>query len=100
MNVADAMTPGDDVVTVSLPGNRDDALEYLRSGEFSSVAVVKQTEEGEVFRGLVSREGLINNPDEDQLALLVEDGPTIGSDASLEDLAAVMREANARRVPV
>ncbi|MWG34759.1 CBS domain-containing protein [Halomarina oriensis] len=100
MNVADAMTPGDEVVSVSLPGNRDDALEYLRTGEFSSVAVVKPNEDGEVFRGLVSREGLINNPDEDQLALLVEDGPTIGSDASLEELAAVMREHDARRVPV
>ena len=100
MNVADAMTPGDDVVTVSLPGNRDDALEYLRTGEFSSVAVVKPNDEGEVFRGLVSREGLINNPDEDQLALLIEDGPTVTADASLEELAAVMRENEARRVPV
>ena len=100
MNVADAMTPGDEVVTVSLPGNRDDALEYLRTGEFSSVAVVKPTDDTEVFRGLVSREGLINNPDEDQLALLVEDGPTVTADASLEELAAVMREHDARRVPV
>jgi IMP dehydrogenase len=100
MNVADAMTPGDEVVTVSVPGNRDDALEYLRTGEFSSVGVVKPNEDGEVFRGLVSREALINNPDEDQLALLVEDGPTVGADTSLEELAALMRETGARRVPV
>ncbi|MFD1513156.1 CBS domain-containing protein [Halomarina rubra] len=100
MNVADAMTPGDEVVTVSLPGSRDDALEYLRTGEFSSVAVVKPTDDGEVFRGLVSREGLINNPDEDQLALLVEEGPTVTADTSLDELAAVMREHDARRVPV
>jgi CBS domain-containing protein len=100
MNVADAMTPGEDVVTVSLPGNRDDALEYLRTGEFSSVAVVKPTDDGETFRGLVSREALINNPDEDQLALLVEDGPTTSADATVEELAALMRETGARRVPV
>ncbi|WP_254536669.1 CBS domain-containing protein [Halomarina litorea] len=100
MNVADAMTPREEVVTVSLPGTRDDALEYLRAGEFSSVAVVKEEDGEEVFRGLVSREALIDNPDEDQLALLVDEGPTTAADASLDDLAALMREHDARRVPV
>jgi len=100
MNVADAMTPRESVVAVSVPGSRDDALEHLRSGEFSSVAVVKKEDGDEVFRGLVSREALIASPDEDQLALLVEDGPTTSADATLEDLAALMRENEARRVPV
>ncbi|MFC7155952.1 CBS domain-containing protein [Halomarina halobia] len=100
MNVADAMTPREDVVTVSLPGGRDDALEYLRTGEFSSVAVVKVEDGEEVFRGLVSREALIEQPDEDQLALLVEEGPTTSADATLDDLARLMRETGARRVPV
>ena len=99
MNVADAMTPREDVVTVSLPGTRDDALEYLRRGEFSSVAVIKE-DGGEVFRGLVSRETLIDNPDEDQLALLVEEGPTTTADTPLEELAELMREHDARRIPV
>jgi IMP dehydrogenase len=100
MNVADAMTPREEVVTVSLPGTRDDALEYLRTGEFSSVAVVKDEDGTEVFRGLVPRGALIDNPDEDQLALLVEEGPTTTAEASLEELAALMREHDARRVPV
>ncbi|MFC6837090.1 CBS domain-containing protein [Halomarina ordinaria] len=100
MNVADAMTPREDVVTVSLPGTRDDALEYLRAGEFSSVAVVKGEADEEVFRGLVSRQALIERPDEDQLALLVEEGLTTAADATLEDLAARMHETGARRVPV
>ncbi|WP_254542953.1 CBS domain-containing protein [Halomarina pelagica] len=100
MNVADAMTPREDVVTVSLPGNRDDALEYLRTGKFSAVAVVKGEDEEEVFRGLVSREALIEQPDEDQLALLVEEGPTTTADATLDELAHLMRETGARRVPV
>jgi CBS domain-containing protein len=100
MKVADVMTPGDEVVTVSLPGTRDDALEYLRSGEFSSVVVLKEVDGTEQFRGLVSREALIENPDEDQLALLVEEGPTTSADADLSELAALMRETGCRRVPV
>lgn len=100
MDVSDAMTPREDLVTVSLPGSRDDALEHLRSREFSSVAVVKSEDGDETFRGLVSREVLIENPDEDQLALLVEEGPTTSADTSLEELAELMRETRARRVPV
>lgn len=99
MDVADAMTPREDLITVSLPGSRDDALEHLQSREFSSVAVVKD-EDGEEFRGLISREALIKQPDEDQLALLVEEGPTTSVDTSLEELAEMMREMRARRVPV
>ena len=108
MNVADVMTPRDDLVTVSLPGTRDDALSYLQEREFSSVAVVKGTDDGddesegsgEQFRGLVTRESLIANPDEDQLALLVEEMPTIEGGATIEELAALMLDEGTRRVPV
>jgi len=100
MDVADAMTPREEVVTASLPGTRDDVLEHLRRREFSSVAVVKEVDGTERFRGLVSRETLIDRPDEDQLALLVEEVPTTTDDAGLTDLAALMRETGARRVPV
>ncbi|UPM43616.1 CBS domain-containing protein [Halocatena salina] len=100
MDVTDAMTPREELVTVSLPGSRDAALEHLRKREFSSVAVVKEENGDEAFRGLISREALIENPDEDQLALLVEEGPTTSSDASLESLAELMIDTGARRVPV
>jgi CBS domain-containing protein len=100
MNVADAMTPRDALVTVSIPGTRDDALEYLQERDFSSVPVVKGEGDEEEFRGLVSRQTLIEHPDEDQLALLVEDGPTITADATIEEVARLMVESGARRVPV
>jgi IMP dehydrogenase len=100
MNVADVMTPREEVVTVELPGTRDDVLEYLQERAFSSVPVVKQTDAGEEFRGLVSRDALIDQPDEDQLALLVEEVPTITADASIEAVATLMVEQHARRVPV
>ena len=100
MNVADAMTPRSDVVTVEVPGTRDDVLEYLQEREFSSVPVIKETDEGEQFRGLISRDALINQPDEDQLALLVDEVPTITSDATIEAAAELMFAERERRVPV
>lgn len=100
MKVADAMTPRAELVTVELPGSRDDALEYLQERGFSSVPVVKEEDGSEEFRGLVSREGLIERPDEDQLALLLEEVPTTTEDASIEELAGLMVREGARRVPV
>jgi CBS domain-containing protein len=100
MNVADAMTPRSDVVTVDLPGTRDECLEYLQERGFSSVPVVKQTDDGEQFRGLVTRESLIEQPDEDQLALLLREVPTTTPSTSLTELADLVIETGERRVPV
>jgi CBS domain-containing protein len=100
MNVADAMTPRADVVTVELPGTRDDILEYLQERAFSSVPVVKPNEDGEQYRGLISRDDLIERPEEDQLALLMRDAPTTTKDATIPEVAALMVAEGARRVPV
>ncbi|MBX0286742.1 CBS domain-containing protein [Haloarcula salinisoli] len=100
MNVADAMTPRSEVVTVEIPGTRDDVLEYLQERKFSSVPVIKETDDGEQFRGLISRDALIDQPDEDQLALLVEEVPTITADATIEAAAELMLSEGERRVPV
>lgn len=100
MNVADAMTPRKDVVTVELPGTRNDALEYLQRREFSSVPVIKPADGHEEFRGLISRERLIEQPEEDQLALLLEEVPTIGAEASIVELAELIVETGHRRIPV
>ena len=100
MNVGEAMTPRSEVVTVELPGTRDDVLEYLQERSFSSVPVVKNTDEGEQFRGLISRDNLIENPDEDQLAILMREVPTTTQDATVEEVAGLMVEEGTRRVPV
>jgi CBS domain-containing protein len=100
MNVADAMTPRSELVTVELPGTREDVLEYLQEDAFSSVPVVKETAGGEEYRGLISRESLIESPDEDQLAILMSDVPTTSADASLAEVARVMVEERSRRIPV
>ena len=100
MKVADAMTPRSDVVTVELPGSREDVLEYLQDRGFSSVPVIKRSDDGEEYRGLVSREDLIEHADEDQLAMLMREVPTTTADADIEAVARLMVEENARRVPV
>jgi CBS domain-containing protein len=100
MNVADAMTPRSEVVSVEIPGVREDVLEYIQERGFSSVPVVKDDGDGGTFRGLVTRESLIEQPDEDQLAMLVREVPTIGPSASLTELAALVLETGERRVPV
>jgi CBS domain-containing protein len=100
MDVADAMTTRSEVVTVEIPGTRDDVLTYLQERQFSSVPVVKREDGTENYRGLVSREDLIENPGEDQLAMLMREVPTITRDASIEAAAELMVEEAARRVPV
>jgi CBS domain-containing protein len=100
MNVADVMTPRPDLVTAEIPGTREDVLTYLQDRAFSSVPVVKNGEDGEEFRGLVTRQALIDRPDEDQLALLVEEVPTTQSDTSIAAVARLMADEGARRIPV
>lgn len=100
MNVEDAMTPHSDLVVVELPGNRDDALTYIQKHGFSSVPVVKRTEGDEVYRGIVTRDDLISKPEEDQLALLMREVPTVTPSDSLVEAATLMVEKAARRIPV
>ena len=100
MNVADAMTPRSEVVSVEIPGTREDVLEYLQERGFSSVPIVREDDDGETFRGLVTREALIEQPDEDQLAMLVREVPTIEPSATLQELAELVVDSGERRVPV
>jgi IMP dehydrogenase len=100
MNVADVMTPREDVVMVEVPGTRDDVLEYLQDRQFSSVPAIKVEDGREIYRGLVSRSALIERPDEDQLALLAEEVPTTSRETTLAAAADQMLQTGARRLPV
>ncbi|QUO47682.1 MULTISPECIES: CBS domain-containing protein [Halorubrum] len=100
MNVADAMTPRSELVVVEIPGSRNDVLEYIQEHGFSSVPVVKDVDGEEVYRGLVTRDDLIDQPDEDQLALLMREVPTAGADDDIVDAARTMVAEGSRRLPV
>jgi len=100
MNVEDVMTPREEVVTVEIPGTRDDVLEYLQDRQFSSVPAIKSEDGTEVYRGIISRGALIERPDEDQLAILAEEVPTTTIGTSVADVASMMVAKGERRVPV
>ncbi|MCX2820017.1 CBS domain-containing protein [Haladaptatus sp. F3-133] len=94
VNVADIMTS--DVVTASLPGTREDVIEVLREGEISSIPVTKDGR----YRGLISREELLRDAGENQLAMLMREVPTVAPDASVQEVARIMLENDERRTPV
>lgn len=86
-----------DVVSVEIPGNRDDVLKILKRTGISGVPVIK---DGQIV-GIITRKDLLRNPDETQLGLLMTPDPiTIGPDATIADAARLMVRHNIRRLPV
>lgn len=97
MKVKDVMT--EDVQSVSVPGNRDEAMKLIRKAKVSALPVVK--EDSEKLVGIVRLRDLFENPDENQLGMLVNrDIYTISPEKSLEEAARNMLEKNIRRLPV
>lgn len=95
MQVKSFMTP--DVVSVEIPGNRDDVLKILKRTGISGVPVLK---EGKLV-GIITRKDMLRKADETQLGLLMTRNPvTIGPDASLGDAASMIIEHKVRRLPV
>ncbi len=86
-----------DVVSVEIPGNRDDVLKILKRTGISGVPVIKN---GQIV-GIITRKDLLRNPDETQLGLLMTPDPiTIGPEATIADAARLMVRHCIRRLPV
>lgn len=86
-----------DVVTVEIPGNRDDVLKILKRTGISGVPVLK---EGRLV-GIITRRDLLSKSEETQLGLLMTSDPvTIAADASVSRAAELMLKHNIRRLPV
>ncbi len=97
MKVRDIMTG--DVRAVTVPGNRDDAVEIIRELKVSALPVLKKGKDELV--GIIRLRDLFENPDETQLGMLVNrDVITVSPDQSLEEAARIMLESNVRRLPV
>jgi CBS domain-containing protein len=93
--VSDYMTT--DVVSVEIPGNRDDVLKILKRTGISGVPVLKDG----ILVGIITRKDLLHKPEENQLALLMTPNPiTIPDTASLVEAAQLMSKNNIRRLPV
>jgi CBS domain-containing protein len=95
MMISDFMST--DVVTVEIPGNRDDVLKILKRTGISGVPVLK---EGRLV-GIITRRDLLSKSEETQLGLLMTSDPvTIAADASVSRAAELMLKHNIRRLPV
>ena len=84
MKVKRAMSKN--VVSVSVPGNREKALTLMRQENRSVLPVIKEGTNKLV--GLLARSDLIGNPDEDQIAMLMSrDLVTVSPDDDIEEAA-------------
>ncbi|MEM2289773.1 MAG: CBS domain-containing protein [Candidatus Hadarchaeales archaeon] len=82
-----------------IPGTRESALELLKELDVSAVPVLK-SETGE-FVGMITLRRLLDHPDEDQLAMLVDrEVPTVSPSQDLKECAQIMLGRRLRRLPV
>ncbi|MDD1658313.1 MAG: CBS domain-containing protein [Methanomicrobiales archaeon] len=89
------MTP--DVVSVEIPGNRDDVLKILKRTGISGVPVLK---DGKIV-GIITRKDMLRKSDETQLGLLMSPNPvTISPETSLGEAATLILKHRVRRLPV
>jgi len=87
------------VVSVSVPGSREKVLDLMRKENKAVLPVVK--EDNNKLVGVVTRSDLINNPDEEQIAMLMSRNLIIASpDEDVKDVASRMIENDVRRDPV
>ena len=92
-------TMSKNVVSVSVPGNREKVLDLMRKENKAVLPVVK--EDTNKLVGVITRSDLINNPDEEQIAMLMSRNlVTVSPDDDVTDAARIMIDNNVRRVPV
>ena len=87
------------VVSVSVPGSREKVLDLMRKENKAVLPVIK--EDNKKLVGVITRSDLINNPDEEQIAMLMSRNLIVASpDEDVDDVASRMIEPAVRRVPV
>ncbi|MFW9843282.1 MAG: CBS domain-containing protein [Candidatus Thorarchaeota archaeon] len=97
MMVKDCMQP--DVISVSVPGTREDVLHIMAEKQVNGVPVVKKGTKSLV--GIVTRTDLLTKADENQLAMLMNRDPdTVTPRTDLKTATKMMIEKNYRRLPV
>jgi len=88
-----------DVIYVTVPGNREKALELMREKNVSGVPVVKEGTKNLV--GILTRYDLIENPDEEQIVLIMSRNMiTATLNENVKSVASKMLKNNINRVPV
>jgi len=84
---------------IQVPGNRNHAMELMRENKVSGLPVVKKGTKKLI--GIITRSDLVENPDEEQLALIMTRSLiTVAPNDDIKDAAKKMIENDIRRVPV
>ncbi len=97
MRVSDHMRT--DVVYLSVPGTREEALAVMAEKQVQSLPIVKKGTKKLV--GVVTRTDLLKMADENQLAMLVNrDAMTVEMNTDLRKAAQIMMETGHRNLPV
>ncbi len=87
----------DNVAYVTVPGTREQLMAVCKSKHISGVPVLK---EGQVV-GVVTRQDVLSNRDENQIALLMHRNPIIISpEATIAEAAEIILSHGIRRLPV
>jgi CBS domain-containing protein len=88
-----------DIYFVHIPGNRTKALEIMRKKKVSGLPVVKNGTKELV--GVLTRTDLVENPDEEQIAMIMTRNIiTASPNDDVKDVASKMIDNNIRRVPI
>ncbi|MCX6693359.1 MAG: CBS domain-containing protein [Methanomicrobiales archaeon] len=86
-----------DVVSVEIPGNREDVLKILKRTGISGVPVLKS---GRLV-GIITRKDLLEKAEETQLGLLMTPSPvSVAPEASIAEAATLINHHSVRRLPV
>jgi CBS domain-containing protein len=89
----------EDIHFLQVPGNRSHALDIMREKKVSGLPVVKKGTN--ILVGILTRSDLVQNPDEEQIALIMtRDIISVTPEDNVKDAAQKMIENNIRRVPV
>jgi CBS domain-containing protein len=97
MMVKDCMQT--EVISISVPGTREDVLQLMAEKQINGVPVVKKG--SKTLVGIVTRTDLLTKADENQLAMLMNRDPdTVSPRTDLKTATKLMLEKNYRRLPV
>lgn len=97
MMVKDCMQS--EVISISVPGTREDVLQIMADKQVNGVPVVKKG--SKTLVGIVTRTDLLTKADENQLAMLMNRDPdTVSPRTDLKTATKLMLDKNYRRLPV
>lgn len=86
-------------IVAEVPGNRMDVLQKMMRYNLTGLLVVRSSDG--MLAGVITRKDILNNPDEDQLSLLMRKDITfVTPDDNVEDAARLMVDNDLLRLPV